>query len=95
LVWSVVGFKEASFIEGRLIRVAKKKLEIELDDDETGEPALATVKLADGVSVDLGAVGEQVRAVIVDGKAARIVVIPNVPGPTLTKVGPTIKTDSY
>ncbi len=71
----MVEFKEASFIEGRLIRVARKKLEIELDDEESGEPALATVKLADGVSIDLGAVGEKVRAVIVDGKVARIVPI--------------------
>jgi hypothetical protein len=72
----VVDFKEASFIEGRLIRVAKKKVEIELDDEETGEPALATVKLADGVSIDLSVVGEKVRAVIVDGKVARVTPIP-------------------
>jgi uncharacterized membrane protein len=71
----VVDFKEASFIEGRLIRVAKKKLEIQLDDEESGEPAIATVKLADGVSIDLSAVGERVRAVIVDGKVARVVPI--------------------
>ena len=71
----MVDFREASFIEGRLIRVARNKLEIEFDDEESGEPALATVKLAEGVSVDLGAVGERVRAVIVDGKVARIVPI--------------------
>jgi len=65
-------FKEASFIEGRLLRVARKKVEIELDDEETGEPALATVKLADGVNIDLSVVGEKVRAVIVDGKVARV-----------------------
>ena len=68
----MVDFKEASFIEGRLIRVARKKVEIELDDEETGQPALATVKLADGVSIDLSVVGEKVRAVIVDGKVARV-----------------------
>ena len=72
----MVDFKEASFIEGRLIRVARKKVEIELDDEETGEPALATVKLADGVSIDLSVVGEKVRAVIVDGKVARVTPIP-------------------
>ena len=82
--------KEASFIEGRLIRVARKKLEIELDDEESSEPALATVKLADGVSIDLGAVGERVRAVIVDGRVARIIPIPTGTvgqGPTVNKVG--------
>ncbi len=68
----MVDFKEASFIEGRLIRVARKKVEIELSDDETGEPAIATAKLADGVSIDLSVVGEKVRAVIVDGKVARV-----------------------
>jgi len=72
----MVDFKEASFIEGRLIRVAKKKLEIELEDEETGEPALATVRLADGVSIDLAVVGEKVRAVIVDGKVARVTPMP-------------------
>ncbi len=72
----VVDFKEASFIEGRLIRVARKKVEIELDDEETGQPALATVKLADGVNIDLSVVGEKVRAVIVDGKVARVTPIP-------------------
>ena len=75
----MVDFKEASFIEGRLIRVARKKVEIELDDEETGEPALATVKLADGVSIDLSVVGEKVRAVIVDGKVARVTPIPVAP----------------
>ena len=83
-------FREASFIEGRLIRVARKKLEIELEDEESGEPALATVKLAEGVSIDLGAVGERIRAVIVDGKVARIVPIPVGAvgqGPTVSRVG--------
>ena len=82
--------KEASFIEGRLIRVARKKLEIQLDDEETGEPALATVKIADGVTIDVGAVGERVRAVIVDGKVARVVPIATGPisqGPTVSRVG--------
>ena len=83
----MVDFREASFIEGRLIRVARKKLEIELDDEESGEPALATVKLGEGVSVDLGAVGERVRAVIVDGKVARIVPITTGPiSPAMGKV---------
>jgi hypothetical protein len=82
--------KEASFIEGRLIRVARKKIEIQLEDDESGEPAIATVKIADGVSIDLAAVGEKVRAVIVDGKVARIVPISTGPigqGPTISRVG--------
>ncbi len=67
-----VDFKEASFIEGKLIRITKKKVEVELDDEETGEPALATLRLADGVNVDIDSVGEEVKAVIVDGKVARI-----------------------
>ncbi len=65
-------FKEASFIEGKLIRVTKKKVEIQLPDEETGEPAIATVRLADDATVDLDAVGEDVKAVIVDGRVARI-----------------------
>ncbi len=83
----MVDFKEASFIEGRLLRVARKKVEIELDDEETGEPALATVKLADGVSIDLSVVGEKVRAVIVDGKVARVTPIPAHHPPAQNKVG--------
>jgi hypothetical protein len=82
-------FKEASFIEGRLIRVTKKTAEIEVQDDESGEPALATVKLSSGVSIDLAVVGEKVRAVIVDGKIARIVPIPTStvhPGDSPTRV---------
>jgi len=67
-----VDFKEASFIQGKLIRITKKKMEILLDDEETGEPAIATVKLADDVTVDLDTVGEEVKAIIVDGKVARI-----------------------
>ena len=67
-----VDFKEASFIQGKLIRITKKKVEVELDDEETGEPALATLRLADGVNVDIDSIGEEVKAVIVDGKVARI-----------------------
>ena len=71
----LVDFKEASFIQGKLIRIAKKKMEILVDDEETGEPAVATVRLADDVTVDLDAVGEEVKAVIADGKVARITVL--------------------
>ena len=70
-----VDFKEASCIQGKLIRIAKKKMEILVDDEETGEPAVATVRLADDVTVDLDAVGEEVKAVIADGKVARITVL--------------------
>jgi hypothetical protein len=78
----LVDFKEASFIQGKLIRITKKKMEILLDDEETGEPALATVKLADDVAVDLDTVGEEVKAIIVDGKVARITALaPNPGGP--------------
>jgi len=76
----LVGFKEASFIQGKLIRIAKKKMEILVDDEETGEPSIATVKLADDVAVDLNTVGEEVKAVIVDGKVARITALS--PNPT-------------
>ncbi len=72
-------FKEASFIEGKLIRVTKKKVEIQLADEETGEPAIATVRLADDVTIDLDAVGEDVKAVIVDGRVARITALPTNP----------------
>ncbi len=68
-------FKEASFLQGKLIRIAKKKMEILVDDEETGEPAVATVRLADDVTVDLDAVGEEVKAVIADGKVVRITVL--------------------
>ena len=71
----LVDFKEASFIQGKLIRIVKKKMEILVDDEETGEPVIATVKLADDVTVDLDAVGEEVKAVIADGKVARITVL--------------------
>lgn len=76
----LVDFKEASFIQGKLIRIAKKKMEILVDDEETGEPTVATVKLADDVAVDLDTVGEEVKAVIVDGKVARITAL--APNPT-------------
>ena len=65
-------FKEASFIHGRLIRVSKKKIELEILDEESGEPAMATMRLAEGVNVDLDHLGEDVKVVIVDGKVARI-----------------------
>jgi hypothetical protein len=74
-----VDFKEASFIQGKLIRIAKKKMEILVDDDETGEPITTTVRLADDVAIDLDAVGENVKAVIVDGKVARITVLASSP----------------
>jgi hypothetical protein len=65
------GFKEATFIEGRLVRVAKGKIEVESEDDGTGEPALLTLKMGD-LDIDLDTIGEEVRAVIVDGRVARI-----------------------
>jgi len=70
-VGKTAGFKEASFIEGKLVRVAKSKIEF-LSKDETGEPALITVRLGEGVDVDIDTVGEEVKAVIVDGRVARI-----------------------
>ena len=82
----LVDFKEASFIQGKLIRIAKKKMEIRVDDEETGEPAIATVRLADDVTVDLDAVGEEVKAVIADGKVARITVLASNPAARLGKV---------
>src|SRR3989475_11136858 len=79
----LVDFKEASFIQGKLIRIAKKKMEILVDDEETGEPVIATVRLADDVTVDLDAVGEEVKAVIADGKVARITVLAPTQRPAL------------
>lgn len=79
-------FKEASFIQGKLIRIAKKKMEILVDDEETGEPTTTTVKLADDVAIDLDAVGENVKAVIVDGKVARITVLAPSPAANTGKV---------
>ncbi len=67
-----IEFKEASFVEGKLIRISRKKIDIELEGEETGETSLATLKLADGVNIDLDTVGEYVKAVIVDGKVGRI-----------------------
>ncbi len=67
----ITGFKEATFIEGKLVRIAKGKIEVESEDDGTGEPALLTLKLGD-VDIDLDTIGEDVRVVIVDGKVARI-----------------------
>ncbi|OLD04059.1 hypothetical protein AUG19_01950 [archaeon 13_1_20CM_2_54_9] len=65
------GFKEATFIEGKLVRIAKSKIEF-LSKDETGGLAIVTAKLGEGVNIDLDHVGEEVRAVIVDGRVARI-----------------------
>lgn len=54
------------------MRIAKKKVEILVDDEETGEASLITIKLAEGVNVSLDTIGEDVKAVIVDGKVALI-----------------------
>ena len=67
----MTGFKEATFIEGKLVRLAKGKIEVESEDDGTGESALLTLKLGD-VDIDLDTIGEDVRVVIVDGRVARI-----------------------
>lgn len=69
---SPASFKEASFVEGRLMRIARKKVEILVDDGETGEPSLIAIKLAEGVNIGLETIGEDVKAVIVDGKVALI-----------------------
>jgi len=71
VVGKMTGFKEATFIEGKLVRIAKGKIEVESEDDGTGEPALLTLKLGD-VDIDLDTIGEDVRVVIVDGRVARI-----------------------
>ncbi len=65
-------FKEATFIVGKLVRILKRKAEIEVEDDETGEPSLMKVRLAEDVNIDINTIGEDVKAVIVDGKVARI-----------------------
>jgi len=70
-VGKMTGFKEATFIEGKLVRIAKGKIEVESEDDGTGEPALLALKLGD-VDIDLDTIGEEVRVVIVDRKVARI-----------------------
>ena len=54
------------------MRIAKKKIEILIDDEDTGEPSLIAVRLADGVNISLDTIGEDVKAVIVDGKVALI-----------------------
>ena len=54
------------------MRIAKKKVEILVDDEEAGEPSLIAVRLADGVNISLDTIGEGVKAVIVDGKVALI-----------------------
>jgi len=71
VVGKMTGFKEATFIEGKLVRIAKGKIEVESEDDGTGELELQTLKLGD-VDVDLDTIGEEVRVVIVDGRVARI-----------------------
>ncbi|HZY46700.1 MAG TPA: hypothetical protein VFE96_02780 [Candidatus Bathyarchaeia archaeon] len=54
------------------MRIAKKKVEILVDDEETGEASLIAIRLADDVNISLDTVGEDVKAVIVDGKVALI-----------------------
>lgn len=54
------------------MRVAKKKVEILVDDEETGEASLIAIRVADGVNIGLDTIGEDVKAVIVDGKVALI-----------------------
>lgn len=54
------------------MRIAKKKVEILVNDEETGEASLLALKLAEGVNISLEAIGEDVKAVIVDGKVALI-----------------------
>ncbi len=68
---SASDFKEATFIVGKLVRISKRKAEIE-SEDEDGELSLLKVRLADDVNLDIDAIGEDVKAVIVDGKVARI-----------------------
>ncbi len=71
-------FKEATFILGRLVRISKRKAEIE-SEDEDGELSLLKLKLADDVNIDIDTIGEDIKAVIVDGKVARITPIPGSP----------------
>jgi hypothetical protein len=54
------------------MRIAKKKVEILVDDEETGQPSLIAIRIADGVNIGLDTIGEDVKAVIVDGKVALI-----------------------
>src|SRR5438094_10471989 len=68
---SASDFKEATFIVGRLVRISKRKAEIE-SEDEDGGLSLLKVRLTDDVNIDIDAIGEDVKAVIVDGKVARI-----------------------
>lgn len=74
------GFKEASFIEGKLMRIAKKKVEILVQDENSAESSLLAIKLADGVGISLDIIGEEVKAVIVDGKIALITPLGNAAG---------------
>jgi len=68
---SASDFKEATFIVGRLVRISKRKAEIE-SEVEDGELSLLKLKLADDVNIDIDTIGEDIKAVIVDGKVARI-----------------------
>jgi hypothetical protein len=67
----MVHFKEATFIEGKLVRVSKGKIEVESEDYGTGDLDLLSLKVGD-VDIDLDMIGEEVRVVIADGRAARI-----------------------
>ena len=65
-------FKEATFVVGKLVRILKRKAEIEYEDEDTGEQSLMKVRLAEHVNIDINTIGEDIKAVIVDGKVARI-----------------------
>src|SRR5947199_10629288 len=71
VVGKMTGFKEDTFIEGKLVRIAKGKIEVESEDDGTGEPELQTLKVG-AADIDLDTSGEEVRVVVVDGREARI-----------------------
>jgi hypothetical protein len=71
ILGKTAGFKEATFVEGKLVRISKGKIEIEPEDDGTGELELLSLRLGD-VDIDLDTIGEEVRAVLVDGRVARI-----------------------
>jgi hypothetical protein len=80
-------FKVASFMQGKLVRITKKNIELQVIDEESNEPAVATVKLGLGVSVSLDALGEDVKVVIVDGKVARITPVSLNSSPGVARVG--------
>jgi len=75
---SASDFKEATFIVGRLVRISKRKAEIE-SEDEDGELSLLKFRLGDEMNIDISTIGEDVKAVIVDGKIGRITPIPGNP----------------